>query len=561
MIKIVVEGETATAEGPFPFQFLSHLSTLSGRKTWHGSEWVKFQASPSNIRRLKEEIGDNIEWIDKTGELKAIREMEKLASQHQVIDGVKGSYHWETQPFPHQEQAYALSLERPGYAYLLEMGLGKTAICLANIGELHLRGQVSGVLVLAPKGVHRQWLNEQVPEHLDKKIKVNPLVWKGKPFDLKEMNKKGLTILSMNIDSISTKKGFTVAHNFMKLHNGRSMMVVDESHMIKSWKAKRTKAAWALGDLAKYKRIMTGTPIAKNILDAWSQFYFLDWKILGYKYMTAFRSRYCIMGGFEGRQIIGQKNVEEFYRLIAPHAYRKTKAECLDLPPKIYSVREYEMDDDTRRHYQSMKKTFMTELKNGSIVDAQHAAVAVLRLQQIACGYLPDPEKEGKGQIISNDRIEVLLDIIEQVNGPVVIWCRFISDINRIYDRLTKSNVYGPQCAVQYYGDMNDEQKEIAKKKFLSGSARFFIGNPQAGGTGLNLQGACQTAIYFSNSFRALDRWQSEDRLHRMGTTGAVSYIDLIAVGSVDRAIMRNLKNKKSISDLTFDEIRQAIAN
>jgi SNF2 family DNA or RNA helicase len=558
MIRITIEGEVGTAYGPFEYKFLVNIATLSGRKTWKGTQSVRFHASPANIRRLKESAQE-ITWEDKTGELAAMKELEELATQHAPIEKVKGSYKWGVQPFPHQEEAYALSLQRGGYAYLLEMGLGKTAIALANAGELHKQGKMTGVLVLAPKGVHRQWLNEQIPEHLDPSITANCVLWKKRKIETKEMNQRGLTFLAMNIDAIRTKTGFDTAMQFLKVHSGRSMMVIDESQLIKSWKATRTRAAWKLGDMATYRRICTGTPIAKNIMDAWAQFYFLDWKILGHKYVTSFRSRYCIMGGYEGRQIIGQRNIEEFYQLIAPHAYRKTKAECLNLPPKIYTVREYDMDDVTRRHYKSMKDTFMTELKSGAIVDAQHAAVAILRLQQIICGYLPD---EGKLSVISDERLNVLLDVIDQVNGPVVIWCRFTADINRIYDRLTKRNEegFGPQCAVRYYGEMNEKERDKAKAKFLSGEARFFVGNTAAGGTGLNLQGACQTAIYYSNSFRALDRWQSEDRLHRMGTVGAVTYIDIVANASVDRLILRNLKAKKSISDLTFDQIRMALA-
>lgn len=553
MIKIKVEGEVAFAKGPFPYQFLTQLHLLSGRKLWK-DQVVKFEASPSNIRRLKES-GEQIEWADGAGELKDLFALEQLPSQHQPIPKVNGSYHWEVKPFLHQEEAFALSLNREAYAYLLEMGLGKTAIALANAGELHKKGKLAGVLILAPKGVHRQWINEQIPEHLDKSIVVNTIIWKsGKDIDPRTMNQRGLTFFAMNIDAVRTKKGYEAAERFLKLHNGRSMMIVDESQLIKGWKAIRTRTVWKLGELSSYRRIATGTPISKNVMDAWSQFKFLDWKILGHKYLTSFRNRYCIMGGWEGKQIIGQRNLEEFYRLIAPHAYRKTKAECLRLPPKLYSIREYEMGETTRHYYQLMKKTFMVQLESGNIVDAQHAAIAVLRLQQIVCGYLPDGDDLS---VISDERIDVMHDIIDQVNGPVVIWCRFTADIKRIHASLIK--LHGSNSAVTYYGETSDKEKEEAKRQFLRGDAGFFIGNPAAGGSGLNLQGSCQTAIYYSNSFRALDRWQSEDRLHRLGTIGAVSYIDIVATGSVDRPILRNLKAKKSISDLTFDEIRTAI--
>lgn len=334
------------------------------------------------------------------------------------------------------------------------------------------------------------------------------------------------------------------------------MMVVDESHNIKSWGADRTKAAIKLGHFATYRRIATGTPIAKNIIDSWTQFMFLDRKILGHDYLTSFRARYCIMGGWEGKQIIGQRNVEEFYHLISPHSFRMTKDEALDLPEKIYVRREYEMGDKTRSHYNELRKTFMTQLDSGDIVDVQNAAVALLRLQQIVCGYLPTEENEF--QIISNERIEELMEIIDQVTGPVVIWARFTQDIKRLASAIRKKE--GNDSVVTYFGETKGAEREEAKRRFLNGKSRFFISNPAAGGTGLNLQGDCRTVIYFSNSFDALHRWQSEDRTHRMGTKGSVTYFDIVAQSSVDRAILNNLKSKKSISSLTLDQIRQAIS-
>ena len=327
-------------------------------------------------------------------------------------------------------------------------------------------------------------------------------------------------------------------------------ILVHNSHNCKSGSADRTKAAIKLGKLATYRRIATGTPIAKNVVDAWSQFMFLDPNILGHNYMTSFRSRYCIMGGFEGKQIIGQRNLEEFYGLIAPHAFRLTKAETLDLPEKIYVQRSYEMSDECKKHYKALKKTMMTALENGEIVDVNNAVTLMLRLQQVVCGYLP--KDDDSFEEFDDGRLDVLDDVISQVEGPVIVWARFRRDIERIMRRLGDD-------AVSYYGETSNEDRAKNVKAWLAGEKRFFVSNPQAGGTGLNLQGSCQVNVMYSNGFSAIARWQAEDRTHRMGTTGAVTYIDLVAEKSVDKAILRNLRDKKSISDLTFDQIRQAI--
>ena len=245
--------------------------------------------------------------------------------------------------------------------------------------------------ILAPKGVHRQWVEEQFPEHLDGRIKCDFKLWEGRAFPAKKNlnNDAQLSVLSMNIDAIRTKKGFDTAMAFLKEHAGKNMMVIDESHNIKSGTAERTKAAWKLGDVSTYKRILTGTPISKNASDMWSQFKFLDDRIFGHKYFISFRNHFCIMGGFEGKQIVGQKNVEELYRTIAPHSFRLTKGEALDLPEKIYIRRRYEMSETCAQHYQSLKNSFLTLLDSGDVVDVNNAITCLLRLQQVLSGFLP----------------------------------------------------------------------------------------------------------------------------------------------------------------------------
>lgn len=552
MIKITVSSNKAFAEGPFPFQFIRFATGLGGRKKWDGDNSFKFEASGNNIRVLKES-GLEIDWIDDDGELARLDALANLPKQADDAPPVPGDYQPRVKLFTHQQRALDISWQRAAYAYLLEMGLGKTAIALHNAGALHKAGEVNGVLILAPKGVHRQWLEQQLPEHFDPAIPYDSWLWKNNSFMPMEMPQSKLVFFAMNIDAIRTDRGFSEAKRTLKSFGGKSMMIIDESHQIKSGSAQRTKAAFELGKFATYRRILTGTPITKNIMDAWSQFKFLDANILGQPYMTGFRARYAIMGGWENKQIVGTKNLEEFNELIAPHSFRLTKAEALDLPPKLYATREYEMSEKTSHHYENMKYTFMTELENGTIVDAAHAAVAIIRLQQILSGYLPhDKEVE----TFSGERLNVLLDIIEQVEGPVIVWARFIEDIKRITEALSQLD-----NTVNYYGGTAPKEREEAVTKFLSSEARFFVANQATGGVGLNLQGACRTAIYYSNDFNAASRWQSEDRIHRLGTTDSVTYFDIVAQKSVDRLLLRSLKSKKSLADLTLDQIRQGMEN
>lgn len=553
MTDIVIQGDTAIAKGPFHFQFMKILATLPGRKIWSGQKECRFDFTAHNMRVIQESWHD-INIIDKTGELEAIEELAKLATQHEDVK-LNTKYVPACKLDGYQQKGVALMKGRKAYALFLEMGLGKTAMAIADMGILYKEFGVKAAFVLTKKGVDEQWATDEIPKHIEKGMRHEVILWRGKDIKWPKWRRDRLYIFIMNTDSIRTDRGHDHAVQFIKAFDGRVVMTVDESHDIKNISAARTKAAIMLGQMCEYRRILTGTPIAKNIIDAFSQFYFLDPNILGHKYMTSFRARYCIMGGYEGRQIVGQRRVEEFYAMIAPHCYRLTKAEALTLPPKHYVEVPYVMSPDTQRHYTNLKKAMLTQLENGEIMTVTNAAAQTVRLQQLACGYLV--KEDGTHQIVSSERLDVLGNTIDQIEGPVVVWARFQLDIVRICNFLEER--YGKGCCVQYYGETKKKERNEAKAAFLGGQARFFVATPSAGGTGLNLQGKCRNVIYYSNDYNALTRWQSEDRTHRRGTKDQVTYFDIVALRSIDKPILNNLKGKKSISDLSLDQIRQML--
>jgi SNF2 family DNA or RNA helicase len=547
-MKIVVESGKATIYNP-PLEFLKVLSTLNGRKAWSQSKWVRVDASPWNIEKIKAS-GFEIEWEDTTHDLQEIDAYKEIIENYgKPVPQVIHNYDPKFELMKHQNDALDRSCYRHVFAYYIEMGLGKTALTIANFSILYLEGKIDAVLIMAPKGPHKQWISEEIPKHIDPKIKLNMSLWSTGKYYLSEDLKvpKVLNIFTINIDAIKTEAGAFAVNQFINLFKSRLFMIIDEAHQIMNYSSNRTKTAIEFGKHALYKRILTGTPIGTNLVNIWSQFMFLDYKIIGIQYITAFKSRFMTINPYSGKP--EETNVELFYSMIAPHMYRITKAECLDLPEKIYSIVRYSLGKETHKHYENIKLAFMTELKSGKILEAANALAAMVRLQQVCSGFLPELEEETrkvlKHELFSYERAEVALDIVKQLTGPVIIWARFIEDITSL------KHVF------------KEYEKEIATineiEEFKSDRKRFLFLN-QARGVGWNLQKkGGLSMIYYNNSFNYIHRVQSEDRGHRMGMEGALNIFDIVADRTIDKKITENLKGKKDLATFVLDDLRKII--
>jgi len=322
---------------------------------------------------------------------------------------------------------------------------------------------------------------------------------------------------------------------------------VDESSRIKRPGAQRTKVITKLSNLCKYRRIMTGTPVTKGPEDIYSQFKFLDPQILGYDSFYSFKARYCIMGGFENKQIVAYQNVDELTKNIEGHSFRVLKKDCLDLPDKIYQRYPVELSEKQRKLYDQMRKTYIAELE-GEQIDAPATITRLLRLQQIVCGWFPT-ETEVKPIEDKNPRLNALLEILSDIDSKVIIWARFKADLKAIEHALGS-------LAVAYHGEVSNDARADAVERFQNDpKIRYFVGQPQSGGIGLTLT-AADYAVYYSNSFDLETRLQSEDRCHRIGTKNNVTYIDLEAPKTVDTKIIKALRSKKNLADvITKDPI------
>jgi SNF2 family DNA or RNA helicase len=470
-------------------------------------------------------------------------------------------YTFKTPPYEHQATVLATSWSQTNWAWLMEMGTGKSKVCIDNAAMLFEKKEINTLIVIAPKGVYRNWANLEIPAHLPDRIDANTVVWN--PANTKA-NKEtlinflessgGLKIFLMNVEALSTSKGKKYLEAL--LQRSTSLLAVDESTTIKSPKAKRTKTLIKLGSLAKYRRILTGFPVTQSPLDLWAQCRFMDKTLLGDcgDNFFQFQYRYAIMkkssvGTHTFNRVVGYRDLERLSELLKKFSSRITKDECLDLPEKVYVQRSIPLTPDQSRIYNELKEFALANLDNGEFMTAPNVMTQLLRMQQVLSGHT----KTDYGELveIKDNRLDELLSCLDEMEGKTIIWARFRYDVKRITKALLEK--YGDGKAVDYFGDTSDDDRVEAVDRFQNGDALFFVGNPQTGGYGLTLT-AAQNVIYFSNSFDLAVRMQSEDRAHRIGQRNTVTYVDLIAEGTIDEKIVKSLRAKLNIASQVMGE-------
>ena len=279
-------------------------------------------------------------------------------------------YKYKSKPFAHQDKALKMSWDKEVFAYFMEMGTGKSKVLIDNIAMLYNAGKIDSALIIAPKGVYKNWFDSEIPNHLPDYIEKKVGLWRTKPDapELKPLFSTGaeLHILIMNVEAFSTKKGVDFARKFLSSH--KAMIGVDESTTIKNPSAKRTKNILSLRTLAKYRRILTGSPVTKSPLDLYSQCQFLDPYLLDQSSYYVFRTRYAIcrkinVSGRSVEIVVGYRNLAELSEKIKPFSYRVLKDDCLDLPKKTFVKRTVELTDEQKESLQTNERRSYCFLK------------------------------------------------------------------------------------------------------------------------------------------------------------------------------------------------------
>ena len=467
---------------------------------------------------------------------------------------------FKTSPYQHQRESFDSSANRENFALLMDMGTGKTKVCLDTIGYNFEQKKIQLVIIVAPKGVIANWLGE-IETHLPDRIEREIVLWKPnltktKRQELKELYEKSgkLKFLLMNVEAYSTKKGVDVAEFFVKKF--KVFMVVDESTTIKNRQAKRTKAICSVGRGAVIRRILTGSPVTKSPMDLFSQMDFLSPEILGFKSYYAFQGRYAVvqrrtMGSHSFNHVVGFRRLDELTETLEAHSYRVRKEDCLDLPDKVYVKREVELTKEQSDAYTQMKHLALARLESGELATTQNVLTQIMRLQQICLGHLTDDD--GEVHPIKSNRLNELLDICDELQGKAIIWATWSMDIRSIAEALRDR--HDVQAVATLHGETPDSDRQQIVESFQDRQSelRFIVGHPKTGGFGLTLT-AANTVIYYSNSYDLELRMQSEDRAHRIGQENKVTYIDLISPKTIDQKIVEALRSKIKIADTILGE-------
>ena len=534
--------------------------------------------------------------------------------------------------FRHQQQLFDTTKDEIAWAILFEQGLGKTAPTIRTIEHLYRTNRIDAAVVVAPNGVHRNWMSDELPRHSG--VPWRGLDWhsdraKGQDKALERLlaptpgRRTELAYFAITYDAVLTPRGRAAVLKF-KDRFPRLLLVIDEASKVRNPEALRTKKVAALRQFASHVRLLNGTPIGNSALDAYSQMKLLDdrfWIRHGIGSFTSFRSRFAIVkkiqvGGEDDRigralhshepivphdataegiaayeqldlgfdldeiltetekravmrpatattagpakktvgrtieMVVGFRELDKLKEMIAPVSTRLTKEDSgVDLPPKLYSRLLFDLPVEQRRAYDQLRREYMIELESGTLITAPIAMVRVLRLQQIACGYLPNPDDPENPKLFHNDdgknvRLQLLLERLEDTPHQAIIWARFTHDVDLICRAL------GPPKCTRYDGLVSQKERDAGLDQFKQGKKKFCIAKAASMGMGLSLPMA-KSVYYYSNTFSYIERLQSEDRAHRLvgGGMGAVCYYDFVASRTVDEKILRSLRDCADVAN------------
>ena len=483
----------------------------------------------------------------------------------------------------HQKVGFLTSINSEGENEWMEQGTGKTAIIIAYIcykANLIYRKEkrMYNALIVVPKNMRMNWHNKFIdfavqPGKLtvlrgDKLTRLKLVVEA-----FKQDNGCKYTVVICSYDSVF--RSWDALQHIQWDH-----CTLDEAHMVKSHTTKRWQIIRKLRDLCRNRSGLTGTPIANNLFDCWTQLEWLGEGLSGFSTFKSFRSYYgkFVKSGDGQREILdGYCNLPILQERFARLCFMVTRKEALpELPETTYDVIEVEMSKFQRDAYVKLQKALKFEIEN-DIIESQNQAITaktvltkLLRLSQITAGYIKwDSQMDTEGNVSGggiqrldpNPKIDAVVKFLKDRDelDKTIIWTNWVEAIHMLSEKLTAEGILN----VTYYGGTSDKDRQLAQDNYNQDkNTKVFIGNPAAGGTGLDLWGhipewagtdkdhGCNTTamIYYSSDWSFLKRDQSSGRPVRRGTRVTVQIIDLVVPKTIDEEIACRLLDKKMVA-------------
>lgn len=485
------------------------------------------------------------------------------------------NFTFKTNPLPQQLEALQKSHKLRYFAFFMEAGTGKSKIILDEARWAYDTGRIDTLVVLCPNGIQQNWILDQVPKHLAGEYVA--AYWRS---GMRASEKKEwlaatkatgkLRVLALNFDVLLNTEMYTALKTVIR--KNKVMLVLDESHRIKTPRSKRTKAAINLGVHAVARRIATGTPAPNNPLDLYSQLKFLSPTITGHKTSASFKADHAIIQRVElktsqggdkmGRdyfnKIIGYRGLKELDAKLDPYCYRKKLRDCVELPPLIINNYYVVLSPQQERMYEELREIAATSIKEcppGLTADqrilwavenvdvvAQNQLVGIIRMQQVLSGYVKDDH--GDIHAVENNRVKDLINLLEDLEGKTIVWTQGISELEYIAEELRTAGYK----VVTYYGKTKPQERTAAINDFQTGDATIFLGQPKAGGIGITLT-AARNMVWYSVGYNFADYAQGQGRFERIGQTQPMRMYHMVSRGTLDIAILRVINKKRATQD------------
>lgn len=482
-------------------------------------------------------------------------------TKDEKVNGFPEWFKFKMNPRPYQMDALNKAWPKDSFALFMQMRTGKTFVTINLMAARAKDGQVNAMLVICPTSAKPVWeieMEKHCPIPYDihmiqagKKTKVEKFI---------DADANGMKVLVVGVEALSQGSAYDLAMRFTAKY--KTLVVCDESTTIKTSGKARTDRSCNLADIAHSRLILNGTPVTQGVQDLWSQYRFLDWLIINQKSYYNFMHKYCEMGGFEGRKVIGYNDLGELLDRIGPYTYQISTDEAIGLPERVDMPLLVEPSPAQKKALVDLGDPLMTTSLDDEVLDVETVLERMIRYQQIVGGHFPF-DVEGGGHGIKafpgkNPKMEEMINVISGLPAEekVIVWARFSPEIDLILERLI--GAYGPESSVWYRGGMTDSERKHSLVQFEHNpNCRFFVTNQQSGGRAIDLA-AASAHIYYSNTFSLDDRLQSEMRTNSSNQKAkSVMYVDIIMNHKIDKNIAGALADKKEVADFIEEELKE----